>query len=42
METVLSSILLGYIVLAGKEDINWERIETDKDWWELHLWIGRN
>lgn len=42
METVIVSILLGYVVLIGKEDIDWYYTEDDLDWWELYLYCHKN
>jgi hypothetical protein len=42
METLVDSVLLGWIVLKGEEGVNWEAPETDDDWWQLYLWTRRN
>jgi len=33
--------VMAVIVLLGQEDGDWEFIETDPNWWALHLLIRR-
>lgn len=36
------TMLLGYALLVGQEDTDWEAPETNPNWWTIRLWTRRN